>query len=139
VQEGLEEFQRLGAKLVAVGQGTEEEAAHYCGKVASGFPCVGDPQRSGYRAFALRRGTWWGSVLKPFVTATRESLRLVRSADLAASQLDSSDVLQMGGVAIVDEDGVLRALHVAETTADMPSNAEIFTALAALPARVPLT
>ena len=126
---GLDEFERRDAQLVAVGQGTEEEAARYCADHARGFPCLGDPKRSGYRALGLARGSWWSTVLKPFLTDTRESFRLVRSADLAASQLESSDVLQMGGVAIVDREGVMRFLHVAETPADIPTNLEIFEAL----------
>ena len=133
VQSGLEEFQRRGVQLVAVGQGTEEEAAHYCGRYSSGFPCLGDPDRSSYRALGLARGEWWSMVIKPFFTDTRESLRLIRQADLRASQLDATDVLQLGGVAIVDRDGVLRFLHVAGTPADIPSNEEIFAALDALP------
>ena len=132
MQEALGEFEKRGARLVAVGQGTEEEAAEYCGRWASGFPCLGDPDRSSYRALDLARGSWWKTVVKPFFTDTRESLRLIRKADLRASQLESSDVLQLGGVAIVDAGGVLRFLHVAETTADMPSNDEILAALDAL-------
>ena len=132
MQSGLEEFQRRGVNLVAVGQGTEEEAAHYCGKYAAGFPCLGDPDRSSYRALGLGRGDWWSIVVKPFFTDTRESVRLIRQADLGASQLEATDVLQLGGVAIVDSQGVLRFLHVAETTADIPTNEEIFTALDAL-------
>jgi hypothetical protein len=134
VTSGLEEFERRGAQLVAVGQGSEAETARYCSEHAQGFPCLGDPERAGYRALGLARGGWWSTVLKPFVTDTRESLRLVRNADLAASQLESSDVLQMGGVAIVDRDGVMRFLHVAETTADIPSNPEIYAALDGLSA-----
>jgi hypothetical protein len=135
VQAGLAEFERRGAQLVAVGQGSGQETAHYCGQIAKGFPCLGDPERAGYRELGLRRGSWWTTVLKPFVTEPRESFRLVRSADLAASQLEASDVLQMGGVAVVDTKGVLRALHVAETTADMPTNDEIFAALTRLESR----
>jgi hypothetical protein len=135
VQGGLEDFRRRGAQLVAVGQGTEEEAGHHCAKYAAGFPCLGDPGRAGYRAFGLRRGSWWSVVVRPFFADTAESLRLIRRADLAASQLPSSDVLQMGGVAIVDRAGRLRFLHVAQTTADLPSNAEICEALDRLPSR----
>lgn len=132
MRSGLEEFRRRGAQLVAVGQGTEDEAEHYCAGYASGFPCLGDPDRSSYRALGLARGDWWSTVVKPFFTETRESLRRVRDADLGASQLRATDVLQLGGVAIVDAAGALRFLHVAETTADIPSNEEIFAALDAL-------
>lgn len=132
MQAGLEELKRRGVQLVAVGQGSEEEAAHYCGRYASGFPCLGDPDRSSYRSLGLARGSWWSTVVKPFVTDTRESLRLVRRADLRASQLEATDVLQLGGVAIVDSEGALRFLHVAETPADIPSNEEIFAALDAI-------
>ena len=134
MRRGLAEFQRRGARLVAVGQGSEEEVVRYCAPFVSGFPCLGDPQHAGYRALALKRGSWWATVVKPFFTEPRESFRLVRNADLAASQLASSDVLQLGGVAIVDRAGVLRFLHVAQTTADIPSNDEICAALDSLAA-----
>jgi peroxiredoxin len=129
VQRALRDFERRGAQLVAVGQGSEEEAAHYCGQYASGFPCLGDPSRASYELLGLKRGGWWSIVVKPFLTDTRESLRLIRDADLEASRLESTDVLQLGGVAIVDREGVLRFLHVAESTDDMPSNDEILAAL----------
>lgn len=132
MQSGLAEFEARGAQLVAVGQGSEEEAGRYCAEYASGFPCLGDPDRTSYKHLGLERGDWWTTVVKPFFTDTRESVRLVRSADLAASQLDASDVLQLGGVAIVDREGVLRYLHVAKTTADLPPNEEMFGALDAL-------
>jgi len=132
VQGALEEFQRRGARLVAVGQGTEDEAAHYCGKYAPGVPCLGDPDRSSYKALGLGRGKWWSMVVTPLWTDTRVAVQRIRRADLRASQLDASDVLQLGGVAIVDREGVLRFLHVAETTDDIPSNDEIFAALDSL-------
>ena len=126
---GLAEFERRGARLFAVGQGSEAEVVRYCTPLASGVTCLGDPERAGYRALALQRGSWWTTVVKPFLTDPAESFRLVRNADLAASRLAASDVLQLGGVAIVDGAGVLRFLHVAQTTADIPSNAEICAAL----------
>ena len=67
MQAGLEEFQRRGVQLVAVGQGTEEEAAHYCGRYSSGFPCLGDPDRSSYRALGLVRSEWWSMVVVPLI------------------------------------------------------------------------
>ncbi len=68
MQADLGEFERRGVRVVAVGQGTAEEAAHYCEKAGAGFPCVGDPRREGYRALALPRGTWWSVVLRSLVT-----------------------------------------------------------------------
>jgi hypothetical protein len=132
VREALPEIERRGAQLVAVGQGTEEEVAHYCGEYASGFPCLGDPSRSSYQLLGLKRGGWWSVVVRPFLTDTRKSLGLIREADLAASRLESTDVLQLGGVAIVDRAGTLRFLHVAESTDDIPANEDILAALDAL-------
>ena len=129
VQADLEEFDRRGVRLVAVGQGTGDEAAHYCGKLGASFPCLGDPDRSAYQGLALRRGTWWSVVGKALLTQPAETIRRIRDADLEAARLAATDVLQLGGVAIVEQGGTMRFLHVAESPDDIPPNAEIFSAL----------
>ena len=129
MQKNLEEFQRRDVAVVAIGQGTGEQAAHYCGRANAGFPCLGDPERQGYRSLGLSRGTWWSVVFRALVTRPIDTLGQIAKADLAASRLEASDVLQLGGVAIVAKGGRLRFLHVAESPEDIPSNDEIFGAL----------
>ena len=68
-------------------------------------------------------------MLRSLVTRPVETLRRIGDADLSAAQLPASDVLQLGGVAIVDAGGTLRYLHVAESPEDIPPNSEVFGAL----------
>ena len=129
MQSELDGFRQRGASVVAVGQGTAEEAAHYCEKAGAEFPCIGDAGREAYRVLSLKRGSWWTVMLRSMLTKPLESFAQIRNADLAASQLAASDVLQLGGVAIVRRGGALSFLHVAEAPDDIPSNASVFDAL----------
>ena len=68
-------------------------------------------------------------MLRSMITNPLDSLEKMRHADLAASQLEASDVLQLGGVTIFRRGGELAFLHVAQAPDDIPSNAEVFAAL----------
>ena len=129
MQEGLDEFRSRGAEVIAVGQGTGEEASEFCGRFGATFPCVGDVDRSAYAAFGMTKGNWWSVVLKGTVTAPLETARLIAQADMQGTRLASTDVLQLGGVAILDAAGRLRGIHHAVDPKDMPSNAEICSEL----------
>lgn len=134
MQSELSGFRERRACVVAVGQGTTEEAAHYCGRAGAEFPCVGDAAREAYRALSLPRGGVWSVMLRSMITNPFLSFARIKNADLAASQLEASDVLQLGGVAIVARGGALRFLHVAAATDDIPSNADVFASLESLDA-----
>ncbi len=129
MQKGIEGFRGRGVQIIAIGQGTGDEAAHYCGKAGAEFPCLGDPHRESYASLGLQRGTWWNIVMKDLLLDPVETVKLIMKADLKAAALPASDPLQLGGVTIVDAEGTLRYRHVAQKTADMPSNEEIFAAL----------
>lgn len=129
MQEDAEKYHERGVQIVAIGQGTGEQAAHFCEKAGAQFPCLGDPTRESYASQGLERGTWWGIVMKDLLINPVETVRLIMDADLKASRLPASDPLQLGGVTIVDPGGVLRYRHVAQRTDDIPSNDEIFAAL----------
>lgn len=129
MQSELSEFESRGVQVVAIGQGTGEQAAHYCGKAKATFPCLGDPERAGYREAGMERGTWWNVAIRDMIVNPRESFSLIASADFKAAALPSSDPLQLGGVTIIDTSGTLRYRHIADRPSDMPSNAEILHAL----------
>jgi len=129
VQEAAKRFEERGVRVVAIGQGTGEEAAQYCGRAEIDFDCLGDPTRQAYKSQGMRRGNLWNVMLKGMVTRPFKALSLLREADLKAAALKSSDTLQLGGVAIVDSGGIIRYRHVAEQPDDIPSNEEIFRAL----------
>jgi hypothetical protein len=59
------------------------------------------------------------------VTNPFETVRLTAQADAQGARLKSTDNFQLGGVAIVDHYGTLRALHRARSPEDMPSVEEV--------------
>jgi len=109
-----------GATLVAIAQGTGVEAARYCRMLRLGFPCLGDPGRETYGSFGLPRDRWWNVTVKPFLEEPAIALRRIRQASLRGSLMPHSDVLQLGGVAIVARGGELAWLHRARRTDDYP-------------------
>jgi peroxiredoxin len=125
LQEHASEFARRGMQVVAVGQGTGEEAEKFCTQWNIGFPCLGDPERTTYQEYGLRRGGWWSVVVRSLFTRPIHTLRLLLDADIEGVRLASTDLLQLPGVAIVEWGGTLRALHVATQPEDMPTPAEV--------------
>ena len=57
VQRHIGEFRALGADVVAIDQGSGEEAARFCRMLKTSFACLGDPERDRARAVDDRRAT----------------------------------------------------------------------------------
>ena len=114
---------------MAVGQGTGEEAARICNRLEVPCPCLGDPGKQAYRAFGLARDGWWNVTARPFLEDPRLAFGRIRNASLAGSLMRHSDVLQLGGVAIVDREGVLRYLHRSRKTDDLPATSVLLAEL----------
>ncbi len=123
------EFRARGVEVAAVGQGTGEEAARFCRGLGVESPCLGDPGRGAYRAFGLLRDGWWNVTAKPFLEDPGLAWRRIRNASLKGSLMRHTDVLQLGGVAIVDTQGVLRYLHVSRRTDDLPPMPDVLAEL----------
>jgi hypothetical protein len=138
MQEHLEDVRQRGAQVVAIGQGSGEDARVFCGKAGVTFPCLGDPGRATYRKFALPRGGWREILIDP-LRAGIQGLRRVSAVDVRGALLPSSDWFQLGGVAIVDRRGILRYAHRARHPADLPPPAAVLQALDAVAARQALT
>ena len=132
MQRDLEQFTRRGATVVAIGQGTGEEAQRVARALGVTYPVLGDPGKDSYRVFGLGRAGWLGLLVQPFVEDPTGAWRNLREADLAASANPRSDVRQLGGVIAVDRRGVIRYLHRSRTTTDVPSNATLIAAIDAL-------
>ncbi|MBW2235484.1 MAG: redoxin domain-containing protein [Deltaproteobacteria bacterium] len=132
MQRDLEEFESRDAKLVAIGMGTGEEASALAERLGLGFPLLGDPEHRVYDAFGLGREGWLGLMLRPVLENPLGAFRDIAGADLMASINPRSDVKRLGGEAIVDSQGVVRWLHRAERIDDIPPNATLLAALAAL-------
>jgi len=132
VQKELDDFESRDLRVVAIGQGTGEEAAGFMQKWGVTFPCFGDPRAVAYDAFGMLRGNWWTIMLRSMLTEPVKSLGLIAQADMTGARLAAADVLRLGGVAIVEKGGGLRFVHRALEPADIPSNQEVFEAVAQL-------
>jgi len=129
VQGRLPEFERLGAQVIAVGQGTGAEAAAAARKHGITYPVLGDPGHASYRTLGLGRTGWWGLTLAPFLEDLRGSWQNLRRADLAASRNPRSDVRRLGGALVVDGSGRIRFVHRSQTTTDVPKTDALLAAL----------
>ena len=128
MQEQLDAFDTRGIGVVAVGQGTGVEAAGFAQEWGVEFPVLGDSRGDAYRAYHFTRGNLWSVVLRGMVERPLESLHAIARANWRGAILASSDVMRLGGVALVDKGGALRSVHRAEGPADIPSNAELLAA-----------
>jgi hypothetical protein len=117
------------AQVVAIGQGTADEVARVCAQMGVTYPCLGDPEKASYGAYGLRRAGWREIVLDP-MRHGNEAIRKGHKVSLRGSLMRHSDWFQLPGVAIVDREGIVRYLHQARHSGDIPSTA---TVLAALP------
>lgn len=125
MQQSLGKFEERGLRVVAIGQATGAEARSFCDEWGVEYPCVGDPRRRGYRSLGFGRGGWWNIAVRSLVTNPIETVRLIGQADRRGAQLKSTDIFQLGGIAIVDRGGTVRALHRAQSPQDMPSVEEV--------------
>ena len=129
MQGHLTEFQERGARVIAIGQATGNQAARYGRMAQADFPCLGDPGRKSYRSFGLARSDWWSMLAKPFLEDPGLAWSRIRNANLEGARLEQSDVKQLGGVAILDREGVVRYLHRSRRTEDYPPTPEVLAEL----------
>ena len=122
-----------GAQVVAIGQGTADEAGRICAQMGVDYPCLGDPEKASYRAYGLRRAGWREIILDPMREGS-EAMKKGYKVSIRGSLMRHADWFQLPGVAIVDRAGVVRWLHQARHSGDIPSPA---TVIAALPVTAP--
>lgn len=131
MQREAETVEAQGAQIVAIGQGTATEASAVCARMGIGYPCLGDPERTSYRAFGLRRGGWREILLDPMRDGNR-AMKEGHRVSIRGSLMRHSDWFQLPGVAIVDRAGIVRYLHQARHSGDVPAAATVVAALADL-------
>jgi hypothetical protein len=117
-----------GAQVVAIGQGTAEATSRVCAQMGVAFPCLGDPEKASYRSYGLRRAGWREIVLDPMREGS-EAMKKGYRVSLRGSLMRHSDWFQLPGVAIVDREGIVRWLHQARHSGDIPPPATVIAAL----------
>ncbi len=123
------EFETRGARVVAVAQGSGDEADGFCRALGTDYPCLGDPNKEVYALFSLPRASWWNVTIGPFLEKPGLAISRIRKASLKGSLMRHSDVLQLGGVVIADRAGTVRYLHRSKKTDDLPPTPAILAEL----------
>jgi hypothetical protein len=132
VQRRLGDFRKRGANVIAIGQGTGEEAARAARMQKLDFACYGDPRHESYRALGLGRTGAFGLTLAPFLSDPLGAARNLAQADLRAAANPRSDVFRLGGALVADRAGTIRFLYRSRSTTDVPATDAILAALDAL-------
>ncbi|MPZ24266.1 MAG: redoxin domain-containing protein [Dehalococcoidia bacterium] len=117
------EIERLGARLIIVGNGTPEQADSFRTSMRGDLEVYTDPSRETYRAAGLRRGalaamgprTWIGT------------LRAAAGGSFPKGRM--GDPLQLGGVFVVLPDGSTPYAHVSRFAGDHPKPDTVLAAL----------
>ena len=123
MREAHASIEALGARVVAVGTGSAEQARRLM-ETGTPFPCLVDADRRLYRALGLGR-VGWRTVfdLATYTNYWRAWRRGARQGDV------SGDPRQLSGVAVLDADGRLRWRHVSRTVGDYPALPDVMARL----------
>ena len=122
------EFREAGADIVAVFQYRAEPTFHFCRKRGVPFDCLGDPDREGYHAVGLERGSakeYIGpQLIKGFVRAARHGA--------FAGNPEGGDVAQRPGTFVVSTEGTVAFAHYNSDSADNQDTDELLSVVRGL-------
>ncbi len=108
-------------------QGNPQQAQALCDRFRAPFPCLADPQRAGYKAFGLRRGSWWEVIGPAAIARGMEAARKGHHIERAIG-----DVMQLSGTFIIDREGIVRYARYGRHSGDHPQTSELVSALVAM-------
>jgi peroxiredoxin len=129
LREDRERFERTGASVILVGQGTPAECREFCDRRHVPFAVLVDPERTAFRAYELPIG-------RPLqVAGPRVSVawvRTVRDPETRQRGLRGGSFFQMPGTFVVDPGGIIRFAHRNRHVADTPRNQALLEAIEGL-------
>lgn len=126
-------FQAAGLEIFAVGMGTPARTKRFRKEWQLPFPVLADPRRKAYQFYGLMRVDFRQISAHGAGGAARGVARHgVGVARYGVAVSPDQDMLQLGGVFIVDTEGIIRYAHRARQTFDNPSPGELLRAGAAL-------
>ncbi|MEA2308737.1 MAG: hypothetical protein QOI65_1023 [Thermoleophilaceae bacterium] len=124
-----EEFERAGARLAAIGQGTPKHAQHFIDEYGlDGMQVLVDPDRKTYEAAGAKIATG-AELMDPRVVA--RGLKVAATERLVQGKTQGH-AAQLGGVLVVAPDGRVVWAHMANDASDNPPNAEVLKAVRAV-------
>jgi peroxiredoxin len=112
------EFASRGLAIAVVTQGTPDVTKTFCEAHAPGITCLSDTQRAAYRAYGLKRATWFQSFSARVMSSNR---RLKREKGWSPKlPPKGQDAFQMSGLFIIGTDGRIRLPYYYDDIADHP-------------------
>ena len=120
-----DEIRAAGGDVVAVFQYRAEPTYHFCRKRKVPFECLGDPEREGYHAVGLERGSareYIGPQL------TRGFLRAARKGAVAGNPA-GGDVAQRPGTFVVSPEGIVLFAHYNKDSGNHPRMEDLLDAV----------
>jgi hypothetical protein len=125
-----EKFERAGARLVVIGQGTPAHAAHFRDSHELDIPIYVDEGRESYKAAGAKIATF-DELLGPRVVAKGAAT----SARMGVVQGRTvGHPAQLGGVLVVLPGDDIAYAHLANDAGDNPPNSEVLAAVKAVAA-----
>src|SRR5437588_6652817 len=128
-------FEKAGSRMVAIGQGTPEQAARFKEDQGVEIPLLVDPERVSYRAAGAKIATMY-ELLGPRVIARAVAWTIAsrwRLGSIAVHQGRPVDhPAQLGGVLVIARDGSIRYAHMSEDASDNPPVGEVLAAVRAI-------
>jgi peroxiredoxin len=125
LDQAREEVRRLGGGIVAVFQYRAEPTRSFCRRRGVDLDCLGDPEREGYRAVGLERGSvmaWAGPQM------AKRTVEAIASGH-GMKPAKGGDVTQLPGTFVVGADGRVAFAHYNRDAADNPENEAVIAAL----------
>jgi len=124
LEQHKDQLTAAGLRIAAVGLGEPKHAQRYCGSLAPSLACYANKTKEAYRAFGLERGSPL-QLMGPGVLAA--GARAVARGHTQGEP--TGDTLMLGGVFIIDQQGVVRYAHYDAHAGDHPEFAEILRAV----------
>jgi peroxiredoxin len=125
--EAYDGFRKAGSDVVAIFQYRADPTYHFCRKRDVPFDCLGDPEREGYHAVGLERGSA-KEVIGPQLA--KGFLRAARHGALPG--IPKGDTAQRPGTFVVATDGTVAFAHYSKDSSDNPDTAELLRVVQAL-------
>ncbi len=126
LEQHKDEIRAAGLKIVAVGIGEPEHAADFCGKLAPGATCLVNKTTAVHFTYGLKRGGL-GQLLNPKLYAA--SARATRAGFKQGKA--TGDIAMLGGIFVVDQQGLIRYAYASGYAGDYPEIADILKTVTA--------
>ncbi len=124
LEQHREAIQSAGLRAAAVGIGEPKHAAHWCGRLAPALTCLVSKTVDVHLTYGLSR-SGLASLLNPKLYAT--SLRAAASGFTQGKA--TGDIAMLGGIFVVDREGLIRYAYANEVAGDYPPIPEVIKSI----------